>query len=212
VTSVEPKAARSGPIIVVGITTNLRALDETLLLTERQDIVYRAQDDQLIDQRIDQRNSSTGAALDSSPVEPTRQEPVRQVMRRDDGSWRLQTDPTILMRFSAATSNGHRIHYDWPYATQVEGYPGLVVQGPLTTLALLETLRRDHRDQRVSRVRHRNVAPLFCGDQAVIEIKPSTSGSGSSTTADLVLRRPTGQTITTATATLNIHSERNVDA
>jgi 3-methylfumaryl-CoA hydratase len=70
------------------------------------------------------------------------------------------------MRFSAATSNPHRIHYDWPYATRVEGYPGLVVHGPLMTLALAEVLRLEKHDAPVRRVRHRNRKPLFCGRSA----------------------------------------------
>ncbi|MBZ4231512.1 mesaconyl-C4 CoA hydratase, partial [Mycobacterium tuberculosis] len=51
-------------------------------------------------------------------------------------------DPVLLMRFSALTFNGHRIHYDRPYAMQEEGYPGLVVHGPLIAMLLLEELRR----------------------------------------------------------------------
>jgi 3-methylfumaryl-CoA hydratase len=67
------------------------------------------------------------------------------------------------MRFSAATANPHRIHYDWPYATTVEGYSGLVVHGPLMTLALAEVVRLEYAAGRVERLSHRNLAPLFCG-------------------------------------------------
>jgi 3-methylfumaryl-CoA hydratase len=70
------------------------------------------------------------------------------------------------MRFSAATANAHRIHYDWPYATRAEGYPGLVVHGPLVTLALAEIVRLETPHAGVRSVRHRNVAPLFCGQSA----------------------------------------------
>ena len=55
-------------------------------------------------------------------------------------------DPTLLFRFSALTYNAHRIHYDRPYATEVEGYPGLVVQGPLQAIALAELCRRHRPD------------------------------------------------------------------
>ena len=55
---------------------------------------------------------------------------------------RMEPDPVMLFRFSALTFNGHRIHYDHPYTTQVEGYRGLVVHGPLLALAMLENLRR----------------------------------------------------------------------
>jgi 3-methylfumaryl-CoA hydratase len=51
-------------------------------------------------------------------------------------------DPVLLFRFSAVTANSHRIHYDHPYATGVEGYPDLVVHGPLSALLLAELARR----------------------------------------------------------------------
>jgi 3-methylfumaryl-CoA hydratase len=71
------------------------------------------------------------------------------------------------MRFSAVTANAHRIHYDWPYATQVEGYPGLVVHGPLLTLALAEVARLEGVTG-VNRLAHRNLAPVFCGTPAAL--------------------------------------------
>jgi 3-methylfumaryl-CoA hydratase len=55
----------------------------------------------------------------------------------------LPVDPVLLFRFSALTYNSHRIHYDNDYARDVEGYPGLVVHGPLQALVLAEILRRD---------------------------------------------------------------------
>src|SRR5690606_12818971 len=81
------------------------------------------------------------------------------------------------MRFSAATSNAHRIHYDWPYATRVEGYPGLVVHGPLMTLALAEVARLEGIDA-IRRIEHRNLAPLFCGETTRVESSPTGTGSG----------------------------------
>lgn len=58
--------------------------------------------------------------------------------------WRrtLEPDDVLLFRYSALTFNGHRIHYDRRYAAQVEGYPGLVVHGPLIATLLLDVLRR----------------------------------------------------------------------
>ncbi|MFB9203691.1 hypothetical protein ACFFV7_21050 [Nonomuraea spiralis] len=90
--------------------------------------------------------------------------------------WHFDTDPTLLMRFSAATANAHRIHYDWPYATRVEGCPGLVVHGPLMTLALAETLRLEGRAERVTRVGHRNNRPLFCGQPARLRGRRTADG------------------------------------
>jgi len=79
------------------------------------------------------------------------------------GEWRseLATDPVLLFRFSALTYNGHRIHYDRPYATQAEGYPDLVVHGPLLALLALE-LPRIHAPEHVVReFAYRLVRPAF---------------------------------------------------
>ena len=62
--------------------------------------------------------------------------------RRRVGRGRCVADPVLLFRFSAVTDNAHRIHYDHPYATEVEGYPDLVVHGPLTAILLAEFARR----------------------------------------------------------------------
>ena len=65
-----------------------------------------------------------------------------------------------LFQFSALTYNGHRIHYDHPYVTQQEGYPGLLVHGPLTALLLLDAAQR-HSPRPLRRFRYRALAPLF---------------------------------------------------
>ncbi len=65
-----------------------------------------------------------------------------------------------LFRFSAATFNAHRIHYDLPYAREVEKYPGLVVHGPMQAILVIEAGRR-HTGQRPSRFRFRGIHPLF---------------------------------------------------
>ena len=77
-------------------------------------------------------------------------------------------------------ANAHRIHYDWPYATGVEGYPGLVVHGPLMSLTLAQTHRHSDDGRRVVELTHRNSAPLFCGQDA--EIRTATTDSGSTVT------------------------------
>jgi 3-methylfumaryl-CoA hydratase len=78
------------------------------------------------------------------------------------GAWTrtITPDPVLLFRFSALTFNGHRIHYDRDYATQEEGYPGLVVHGPLTAILLLELVRAHTRDP-VTAFAFRGQAPLF---------------------------------------------------
>ena len=68
--------------------------------------------------------------------------------------------PVLLFRYSAVTFNAHRIHYDEPYATQVEGYPDLVVQGPLTATLLCE-LARTRSGRPVRSIAFRARVPLF---------------------------------------------------
>ncbi|WP_084965716.1 FAS1-like dehydratase domain-containing protein [Thermoactinospora rubra] len=78
---------------------------------------------------------------------------------------RPELTSTLLFRFSALTANGHRIHYDEPYARQVEGYPGLVVHGPLLALLMSELARR-HRP--VTALRYRLLRPVFAGDRVLV--------------------------------------------
>lgn len=73
----------------------------------------------------------------------------------------VHPDPVLLFRYSALTFNGHRIHYDHPYVTQVEGYPGLIVHGPLVATLLLEAFRAAHPQKRVTSFAFRAVGPLF---------------------------------------------------
>jgi 3-methylfumaryl-CoA hydratase len=86
--------------------------------------------------------------------------------RRDPptgAQWRREMTPNHLMlfRFSALTFNGHRIHYDADYVRQVEGYPDLLVHGPLLALLLLDLVRCSIPEAAVRRFRYRAVAPLF---------------------------------------------------
>ena len=78
-------------------------------------------------------------------------------------SWerKISPDPVLLFRYSALTFNGHRIHYDRRYVTEVEGYPGLVVHGPLIATLLLDLLRREMPEAEVSRFQFRAIRPLF---------------------------------------------------
>jgi 3-methylfumaryl-CoA hydratase len=67
----------------------------------------------------------------------------------------------MLFRYSALTFNSHRIHYDRPYVTEVEGYPGLIVHGPLIATLLADLLRRNLPDAALRRFEFRAVRPLF---------------------------------------------------
>lgn len=114
------KEGRTGPLCFVTVEHRI-ACDGTPVLTERQDLVYRAP------------GAPGGAVLPVPPPAP-------------DGAHRRKVVPSapFLFRYSALTFNGHRIHYDAPFATGSEGYPGLIVHGPLQATLLVhfaESLR-----------------------------------------------------------------------
>jgi len=111
VTDVRLKKGRSGTLCFVTVHHSLES-DDVLAITERQDIVYRA-------------NKST--LRDARPPAPEG-ERSRKI---------LVTEP-LLFRYSALTFNAHRIHYDAPYARDTEGYSGLVVHGPLQATLLCQ--------------------------------------------------------------------------
>jgi len=93
-------------------------------------------------QRIVYRNAPTGGA--AGPGRPEAPLPPADFARA------ITPDEVMLFRFSALTFNGHRIHYDHPYTTQVEGFPGLVVHGPLIALMMLEGLSGHRPEARVA--------------------------------------------------------------
>jgi len=107
-----------------------------------------------------------------------------QAPRRDpaptDVRWRRTISPTavLLFRFSALTFNSHRIHYDRPWAMEVEGYPGLVVHGPLTTTLLIDFARDSNPGRAIRGYAIQARAPLF--DTAPFELRgrPTADGHG----------------------------------
>lgn len=107
-------------------------------IRERQDIVYR-----------EAAGAQTGAG-----AEPERGDPADYAQ-----CWTLPATPTLLFRYSAMTFNGHRFHYDHPYATQVEGYADLVVHGPIQA-TLLMNLATAMLGRVPARFRHRGVSPM----------------------------------------------------
>ena len=92
----------------------------------------------------------------------------------EPGEWQrsLLPDPVLLFRYSALTFNGHRIHYDHPYVTQAEGYPDLIVHGPLIATLLLDLLRRKMPDARIERFSFRAMSPLFAGREMTVNATP----------------------------------------
>jgi 3-methylfumaryl-CoA hydratase len=116
-----------------------------------------------------------------------------------DAAWErsIYPDDVLLFRYSALTFNGHRIHYDRRYATEVEGYPGLVVHGPLIATLLLDLLRRSLPNADIARFSFRAVSPLFdiapfsvCGqpDGSIVRLWAKNSEGGLAMEASAELR------------------------
>ena len=141
VSDVRVKTGRTGEMAFVTVRHEL-LVDGATVGVEEQDIVYRSE--------------PAGTAARTPPRPETGG-------ADPEGEWQVElaTDPVVLFRFSALTYNGHRIHYDQPYATQVEGYPDLVVHGPLLALLALELPRRHAPDRRVRTFEYRLVRPAF---------------------------------------------------
>jgi 3-methylfumaryl-CoA hydratase len=106
-----------------------------------------------------------------------------------DATWSktITPDPVLLFRFSALTFNPHRIHYDQPYVTSVEGYPGLLVHGPLMCLLQVELARRSVPDRRMKSFALRALAPVY--DLAPFDVQARREADGSVTTW---IRNPQG--------------------
>ncbi|MBC6459480.1 MaoC family dehydratase N-terminal domain-containing protein [Actinomadura sp. HBU206391] len=164
--AVTPKRGRSGELLFTTVRHEFRR-DGRTVGVEEQDIVYRS------------GPGFTPSAV-KRPVEP------------EPGPWRIDVtaDPVLLFRFSALTYNAHRIHYDRPYATEVEGHSGLVVHGPLLALLLAELPRRAGRS--VTALEFRARAPLY-------DRQPFTATGGPGT--DLRVIGPGGVTAMTMNVT-----------
>lgn len=150
--SVTHKAGRSGDLLFVLVRHELHG-PQGLALTEEHDIVYRAM------------------PAPGDPAPPPTPAPTGAAWTRT-----LQPDPVLLLRYSALTFNGHRIHYDRPYVTEVEGYPGLVVHGPLIATLLLDLLRRERPDAQVRRFSFKAVRPTFDLHPLQLNGQPSEDG------------------------------------
>jgi len=137
IVKIDEKSGKSGTLVFVLIRYQIFGGDE-LAVMEEHDIVYRDV----------AAPAKTTQVAQSSVAEP---------------DWRriITPDPVTLFRFSALTFNGHRIHYDRKYSTEVEGYPGLVLHGPLIGYYLID-LCRDNTDDRPIRAHaFRAQRPLF---------------------------------------------------
>ena len=167
---VESKSGKSGALVFVTVEHTI-ACDGVACITEEQDIVYRE------------------ATKGAPPATPKRHEAVGQWSRD------VTPDTTLLFRYSALTFNGHRIHYDQAYARDEEGYPDLVVHGPLTA-TLLQQFAQEHADgRRLARFEFRGVTPLFVGRTFQLEGAPAADG-----TLQLWARGPNGELAMSALA------------
>ena len=117
-----------------------------------------------------------------------------------DALWtrELKPDSTLLFRYSALTFNGHRIHYDLDYCQQEEGYPGLVVHGPLTATLLIEMLKHQNPGKSLASCDFRAFSPLF-GD-APFTLNGQTDG----TDANLWAANPQGRLAMKATVSFTL--------
>lgn len=135
---VAEKSGRTGPLVFLTIRHEV-STDEGLAVTDRQTVVYR-------------EAPEAGAEV-PPPGEPAPEEA--------EFSRVITPSAALLFRYSALIFNAHRIHYDHPYTTGVEGYPGLVVHGPLLATLLADLVRRSVPDAAIARFRFRAVRPVF---------------------------------------------------
>ena len=150
--SVDHKKGRSGELLFVVVqheVGNARGMS----LSEEHDIVYRA------------------AALPTDPA-------PQPVAAERQAAWtrEITPDPVLLFRYSALTFNGHRIHYDRSYVTQEEGYPGLVVHGPLIATLLIDLLRRNAPGAVVTDFSFKAVRPTYDLHPFTVLGQPSADG------------------------------------
>ncbi len=153
---VTAKNGRSGPLCFVVVSHVLTAGSE-VVLRERQDIVYRG---------LPLGDAAGAPVRDKETVPPLAWERTKAV----------DPHPTLLFRYSALTFNGHRIHYDRRYCLEEEGYPGLVVHGPLQATLLLQFATAIKGGTLPRRFTFRSEAPLF--DSEAFQLGANTSEAG----------------------------------
>ncbi|MBT3307320.1 MAG: acyl-CoA dehydrogenase [Alphaproteobacteria bacterium] len=131
------KEGNSGPLVFVVVRHRVSG-PGGLAIEEEHDIVYR------------------GAPPQGTP-------PTSGPVAAGDAVWQrtINPDPVLLFRYSALIFNGHRIHYDREYVTEKEGYPGLIVHGPLIATLLMDLCRREAPDRRLIRFDYRARGAIF---------------------------------------------------
>jgi 3-methylfumaryl-CoA hydratase len=145
IANIVSKHGRSGELAIVTVMHEIYGRTG-LALREEQDIVYRE-----------------APRADAVQTEPMPAPAAAQ------WSHPRMADPVLLFRYSALTFNAHRIHYDHPYATGVEAYPGLVVHGPLIVTLLVDSLLQEHPTAAVKTLHMRALRPLFEGQRFLLQ-------------------------------------------
>ena len=138
IADVTQKEGRTGKLVFVKVRHEVFAnADADAAIVEFHDIVYR--------------EAKQPGDVDPPPT------------AAETGAWQREIvpDDVLLFRYSALTFNGHRIHYDRKYVTEVEGYPGLIVHGPLIATLLMDLVRRHAPDAQVASFRFKAVRPTF---------------------------------------------------
>lgn len=173
VVAVRAKRGKSGELLFVTVRYEF-SQDGHHRITEEQDLVYRS----------DTRPSTSFERI-AEPLPP------------QSSPWTIEpiTHPVLLFRFSALTANGHRIHYDQQYTKQTEGFPALVVHGPLLAMYMSE-LARTSSERPLHTFEFRLTRPVFVGSQIRAQGTPSADG----TSAELSLVSGTANVHATARA------------
>ena len=151
ITAVKEKSGRSGSLVFVTVRHELDA-GEGAAVSEEQDLVYR--------------EPAAGTLAAPLPAPAPKTPWLRQ----------LDPDPVLLFRYSALTMNGHRIHYDRPYAMNEEAYPALVVHGPLQATLLIDLAVR-HLDAPITGFDFRGLQPAFDGSPLYVCGAPAENGA-----------------------------------
>jgi len=142
--SVMHKTGRSGDLLFVLVRHEVHNA-KGLSLTEEHDIVYRSAQAPTLGTNVSSLPPGGALAARGGPSPLAQPGDPVPIAAETGASWQREMvpDDVLLFRYSALTFNGHRIHYDRRYVTQVEGYPGLMVHGPLIATLLLDLLRRN---------------------------------------------------------------------
>lgn len=145
IASIAEKDGSSGRLGFVEVE-HVTTADHVEAVRERQTLVYRE------------------AAQPDAPLSP----PEPGAEKFDPAQWEVHRfvtpDPRLLFRYSALTFNTHRIHYDLPYARDVERYRALVVHGPLMASLLLQMAARELGENRLKSFAFRAVSPAIAGE------------------------------------------------